>query len=60
MNLTVTTTITSTITVGEDGIEGVEHSVEIDAGIGALPTNALTAVVGGGLKSALQAVEAGL
>lgn len=60
MNLTVTTTITSTIAVGEDGIEGVEHSVEVAVPGVALPSVAITAVVSGGLKSALQAVEAGL
>lgn len=59
MYIEIITTITSRITIGDDGFEGVEHSVVVDAdeGASALPQEALVAVVEGGCKSVLMSLE---
>lgn len=59
MHFDVTTTITHRIKIGDNGIEGVEHSVEIDGDdeAGALPHAALMAVVEGGCKSVLKTIK---
>lgn len=61
MHINLTTTITHRVEIGDDGIEGVEHSVVIDGDdeASALPHDALMAVVEGGCKSVLKTLKEG-
>ncbi|HWJ09067.1 MAG TPA: hypothetical protein VNS46_06790 [Nocardioides sp.] len=59
MFIEFSTTITHRVEIGDDGIEGASHSVEIDAGDAAsvLPTQVLTIVATAGCRAALDALE---
>lgn len=59
MKIEIRTIITSTVTVSDDGIEGVDHAlaVEGDEYASALPQNAWVAIALGGCRSAVKAIE---
>lgn len=59
IQISFTTTITHTVTVGDDGIEGAEHAVDIDASSATgLPEAAIIATVIGGCRSVLTSLDA--
>ncbi len=59
MNIEIRTIITSTVHVGDDGIEGVEHVVTVDGDALAesLPGDAIMAIVLGGCRSTIKSIE---
>lgn len=59
IQIAFTTTITHTVSIGDNGIEGAEHSVDIDASNATgLPQAAIIATAIGGCRSALAALDA--
>lgn len=60
MFIEFTTTITHRIELGDEGIEGISHSVSIDAGDAiALGQSGVMMVAAGGCKAALNSIEGG-
>lgn len=59
MFMEFSTTINHKIIIGDNGIEGVEHAVQIDAGEVAsiLNSDNIMIVVGAGLEAALKATQ---
>lgn len=58
LQISFTTTSTHTVIIGDDGIEGAEHAVDIDAsGAVGLPEVAIIATAIGGCRSTLAALE---
>ena len=59
MFIEFSTTINHKIIIGDNGIEGVEHAVQIDAGEAAhiLNSDNIMIVVGAGLEAALKATK---
>lgn len=60
MEIKITTTITSTITIDDDGIQDASHAVLIDGDplANALPHDAIMATVKGGCRSVIQTIMA--
>ena len=56
MDIVFTTTITHTVHVGEEGIEGVDHEMTISAPEG-LPSDVIMAASLGGCRSAVKTME---
>lgn len=56
----ITTTITTKVRIGDDGIDGVEHSVAVDGGELAAVLGAQTTMrfVKAGCESAIRAIDA--
>jgi hypothetical protein len=55
MDIVFTTTITHTVHIGEEGIEGADHAVAVDVPEG-LPEAVARAAALGGCRSAVQAL----
>lgn len=60
MYIEFSTTITHRITLGDEGIESIDHTVEIDAGEAvALGQHGVMLIAAGGCKAALNSIEGG-
>lgn len=59
MKIEIRTIITSTVTIGDDGVESVDHALTIEGDelASAMPQDAWVAVALGGCRSAVKAIE---
>jgi hypothetical protein len=60
MFIEFTTTITHRITIGEDGLDDIQHGVDVDAtSAEGLPTQLIYAISKAGCEATIRAIDAG-